>query len=114
MRMMGYSSAVGGGHHAAEVGSLPRIGQLLTEVKLALMEPAAFAGQVNGLSELVADRRAAVSVRVGSAVVRLNLAGFNQSEKLYQIRDRLAAGQPIDTDTLTWLDRAIVAQGKRN
>jgi hypothetical protein len=114
MRMMGFSSAGGGGQYAAEMGSLPRICQLLSEVKLALMEPAAFAGPGGGLSDFVADLRAAVSVRVGSAVVRLNLAGFTQSDRLYQIRDRLAAGQPIDTDALAWLDRAIATQGERN
>jgi hypothetical protein len=114
MRMMGYSSAGGGGQYAAEAGSLPRICQLLREVKLALMEPAAFAGAGGGLSDFVADLRAAVSVRVGSAVVRLNRAGFTHSDRLYQIRDLLAAGQPIDADALAWLDRAIAAQGERN
>jgi hypothetical protein len=111
---MGYSYAGGSGQFGAEVGTLPRISQLLREIKLALSEPVAFGSPVSGLSDLVADLRAAVSVRVGSAVVRLNLAGFTQSDRLYQIRDRLAAGQPIDTDSLAWLDRAIAAQGERN
>jgi len=81
---------------------------LLNQARFAIYsEPAATMGPVVSADEVVGNIRAAISVAVGHVVVRLNQAGFGESDRLYKIRDELAAGRPIAADELTWLDGTL-------
>jgi len=82
--------------------------ELLEQVKVAITsEPAALGGPTAAPDDRVGDIRGTVSVTIGNIVMRLNQAGFTESDRLYVIRDDLAAGKPIRTVDLLWLDGAI-------
>ena len=66
-------------------------------------EPAALGLPPGATAAVVESVRAWVSVTVGHYVVRLNQAGFDESDHLYKMRDELAAARPIPADELDWL-----------
>jgi hypothetical protein len=81
---------------------------LLHQARFAIYsEPAAITGPLVSADDTVGDIRAAISVTVGHVVVRLNQAGFGESDRLYKIRDELAAGRPIAPAELIWLNGAL-------
>ena len=81
---------------------------LLREAQDAIYrEPAALGLPPGATAALVENLRARISVAVGQYVVRLNQAGFTQSDHLYKIRDELAASRPIPADELAWLSGTL-------
>jgi hypothetical protein len=89
-------------------GPTPEILGLLRQVRSALYsEPATRGGPIGASDDLVCSIRGTVSVTIGSVVVRLNKAGFCESDRLYKIRDELAAGRSIEPDELTWLNAKL-------
>ena len=77
---------------------------LLREAQDAIYsEPAALGLPPGATAAVVENLRAGLSVAVGHCVVRLNQAGFKDSDHLYKIRDELAAARPIPADELDWL-----------
>jgi hypothetical protein len=100
--------ARGGGLSTASSGMRR---QLLESVRLVLTsEPAALGGPSTTPDDLVGDIRGTVSVTVGNIVMRLNRLGFTMSDRLYVIRDDLAAGRPIHLEDLQWLDMVIARE----
>ena len=87
---------------ADEVLSLLRAAQ-----DVIYSEPAALGLPPGATAALVENLRARISVAVGQYVVRLNQAGFTQSDHLYKIRDELAAARPIPADELAWLSGTL-------
>ncbi len=100
--------ARGGGMSTASSG-LRR--QLLESVRLVLTsEPAALGGPSTTPDDLIGDIRGTVSVTVGHIVMRLNRLGFTMSDRLYLMRDDLAAGRSINLEDLQWLDVVIARE----
>ena len=66
-------------------------------------EPAALGLPPGATAAVIENLRAGLSVAVGHYVVRLNQAGFKESDHFYKIRDELAAARPIPADELSWL-----------
>ena len=82
---------------------------LLEQVRYALTtEPAAIDLPPDLHPDSVTYIRGRVSITVGAIVVRLNQEGFTQSDRLYEMRDGLAQGKPVDDGDLEWLN-AIIA-----
>lgn len=101
----------------ARLGGNPRVAvsqarrELLEQIRLALIsEPAAFGVLSGQPDDRMEDIRGMASVRVGHIVMRLNRLGFAQSDRLYRIRDKLAAGRPIGPENLQWLETAIAGE----
>ena len=67
-------------------------------------EPAALGLPPGATAAAVENVRAQVSVAVGHCVVRLNQAGFTESDHFYKMRDELAAARPIPADEIAWLN----------
>ena len=90
---------------ATSLDGVSEIRRLLREARLAICsEPAAIGGPISALGDPIGNVRAAVSVTVGHVVMRLNQAGFTQSDRLYRIRDELAAGRPVGPAEIKWLN----------
>ena len=53
--------------------------------------------------------RGRVSIMVGTIVVRLNREGFDQSDRLYVMRDSLASGRPVEPADVEWLNTLIAS-----
>jgi hypothetical protein len=88
---------------------------LLEQVRYALTtEPAA----VEPLPDLPADSvtyiRGRISITVGAIVVRLNREGFTESDRLYEMRDGLAQGKPVERTHLEWLNTIIARERSRS
>ena len=104
-----------GRHHkrGKTPGQTPEILYLLRQARSAIYsEPATRGGPISASDDLVCSIRGMVSVMIGSVVVRLNLAGFSESDRLYKIRDELAAGRSIEPDELTWLNSQLGPTGQ--
>ncbi len=85
--------------------------RLLAEIRAALLaEPAALTVQVELPEEHIRDLRSRLSSLLGSAAMRLNEAGFKQIERIYRMRDDLAAGRPVAQDDLSWLEIEIARE----
>lgn len=89
--------------HASRVRRL-----LLEQARYALTtEPAVLESRPDLPVAQVINIRSRASLMVGAIVVRLNLEGFTQSDRLYAMRDDLADGRPVDPRDLAWLSRII-------
>ena len=51
--------------------------------------------------------RGRISIMIGTIVVRLNREGFDQSDRVYLMRDSLALGRPVEPADVEWLDGVI-------
>ena len=80
---------------------------LLEQVRFAITDEVAVLSGAYLPRECLTNIRSRVSIMVGTIVVRLNLEGFTQSDRLYSIRDELAAGRPVAQCELEWLDMII-------
>lgn len=80
---------------------------LLEQVRFAITDEPAVLSGVYLRRECLKNIRGRVSIMVGTIVVRLNLEGFTQSDRLYSMRDELAAGRPVAQRELDWLDVII-------
>lgn len=79
------------------------LGLLRAAQDVIYSEPAALGLPPGATDAVVESLRAGISVAVGHYVVRLNQAGFTESDHLYTIRDELAAARPIPAAELAWL-----------
>ena len=80
---------------------------LLEQVRSAITDEVAVLSGTYLPRECLTNIRSRVSIMVGTIVVRLNLEDFTQSDRLYSIRDELAAGRPVAQCELEWLDMII-------
>lgn len=88
---------------------------LLEQIRYALTtEPVALEVQGDVPADNVIHIRGRVSITVGAIVVRLNQEGFTESDRLYEMRDGLAQGKPIDRGHLEWLNTVIAMEGRRS
>lgn len=84
---------------------------LLEQVRYALTtEPAALEIPPDVTTDSLTYIRGRVSITVGAIVVRLNQEGFTQSDRLYEMRDGLAQGRPVDRGDLEWLNTIIATE----
>jgi hypothetical protein len=85
---------------------------LLEQLRQALTtEPAVLdtGPRLSGAS--LSNIRGRISIMIGTIVVRLNREGFDQSERLYVMRDSLASGLAVEPADVEWLDRVIAGEG---
>ena len=88
---------------------------LLEQIRYALTtEPVAFELQGDVPADNITYIRGRVSITVGAIVVRLNQEGFTESDRLYEMRDGLAQGKPINRGHLDWLNTIIATEGRRS
>jgi hypothetical protein len=81
---------------------------LLEQVRYAITnEPASYEPEPSLTPDSLTNIRGRVSITVGTIVVRLNKEGFTQSERLYDMRDALAEGRPVDRRHIEWLNETI-------
>ncbi len=92
----------------------PRARRLLLEqLRQAIAtEPAALDALPNLSLESLTGIRGRVSIVVGTIVVRLNREGFAASERIYSMRDSLAAGKPVCPADVAWVDAAIAVEAR--
>lgn len=84
---------------------------LLEQVRYALTtEPAALEIPPDVTADRLTHIRGRVSITVGAIVVRLNQEGFTESDRLYEMRDGLAQGRPVDPGDLEWLNMTIATE----
>ena len=84
---------------------------LLEQVRYALTtEPGALEISADGTPDSLTYIRGRVSITVGAIVVRLNQEGFTQSDRLYDMRDGLAQGRPVERGALEWLNTIIAME----
>ena len=84
---------------------------LLEQVRYALTtEPAALEIAPDVPADSLTYIRGRVSITVGAIVVRLNQEGFTESDRLYDMRDGLAQGRPVDRGDLEWLNTIIALE----
>lgn len=88
---------------------------LLEQIRYALTtEPVSFELHGDVPTDNITYIRGRVSITVGQIVVRLNQEGFTESDRLYEMRDGLAQGRPIDREHLEWLNTIIAMEGRRS
>jgi hypothetical protein len=88
---------------------------LLEQVRYALStEPAAFDLQPDMTADSLIYIRGRVSITLGAIVVRLNQEGFTESDRLYEMRDGLAQGKPVDRGHMEWLNTIIATERVRS
>ncbi len=88
---------------------------LLEQVRYALTtEPAAFDLPADTPADSITYIRGRVSITLGAIVVRLNQEGFTESDRLYEMRDGLAQGKPIDRGQIDWLNTIIAMESGRS
>jgi hypothetical protein len=84
---------------------------LLEQLRQAIeTEPAALEAAPHLPGPSLSNIRGRVSIMVGTIVVRLNREGFDQSERLYVMRDSLASGRPVEPADVEWLDSVIAGE----
>ena len=84
---------------------------LLEQVRYALTtEPGALEISADGTPDSLTYIRGRVSITVGAIVVRLNQEGFTQSDRLYDMRDGLAQGRPVERGAIEWLNTIIAKE----
>jgi hypothetical protein len=81
---------------------------LLEQLRQAIAtEPAVLDGAPNLSITSISNIRGRVSITVGTIVVRLNREGFDQSDRLYVMRDSLASNRPVEQADVEWLNALI-------
>lgn len=81
---------------------------LLEQLRQAIAtEPAAVDASPNLAGTSLSNIRGRISITVGTIVVRLNREGFDQSDRLYVMRDSLASGRPVESADVEWLNALI-------
>jgi hypothetical protein len=84
---------------------------LLEQLRQAIAtEPAALdvAPNLHGVS--LSNIRGRISIMIGTIVVRLNREGFDQSDRLYLMRDGLASGRAVEPADVEWLNAVIASE----
>jgi hypothetical protein len=84
---------------------------LLEQLRQAIAtEPAALdvAPNLHGVN--LSNIRGRISIMIGTIVVRLNREGFDQSDRLYLMRDGLASGRAVEPADVEWLNAAIASE----
>ena len=81
---------------------------LLEQLRQAIAtEPAALEVLPNLPGTSLSNIRGRVSIMIGTIVVRLNREGFDQSDRVYLMRDSLASGRPVEPADVEWLNTVI-------
>ncbi|HLZ94517.1 MAG TPA: hypothetical protein VKT20_04220 [Candidatus Dormibacteraeota bacterium] len=81
---------------------------LLEQLRQAITtEPAALDTAPDLTIDGMTAIRGRISILVGTIVVRLNREGFAGSERIYSMRDCLAAGRPVEPADVSWIEAAI-------
>jgi len=81
---------------------------LLEQLRQAIAtEPAVLDIAPNLSTTSISNIRGRVSITVGTIVVRLNREGFDQSDRLYVMRDSLASNRPVEQADVEWLNALI-------
>jgi len=81
---------------------------LLEQLRQAIAtEPAALDVLPNPPGTSLSNIRGRVSIMIGTIVVRLNREGFDQSDRVYGMRDSLASGRPVEPADIEWLNAVI-------
>ena len=81
---------------------------LLEQLRQAIAtEPAALDVLPNPPGTSLSNIRGRVSIMIGTIVVRLNREGFDQSDRVYLMRDSLASGRPVEPADIEWLNTVI-------
>jgi hypothetical protein len=84
---------------------------LLEQLRQAIeTEPAALEAAPHTHGPSLSNIRGRISIMVGTIVVRLNREGFDQSDRLYLMRDSLASGRPVELADVEWLDAMIAGE----
>lgn len=84
---------------------------LLEQLRLAIStEPAVLEAAPHLPGPSLSNIRGRVSIMVGTIVVRLNREGFDQSDRLYVMRDSLASGRPVEPADVEWLNTVIAGE----
>ena len=81
---------------------------LLEQLRQAIAtEPAALDVLPNLPGTSLSNIRGRISIMIGTIVVRLNREGFDQSDRVYLMRDSLASGRPVEPADVEWLNMVI-------
>ena len=81
---------------------------LLEQLRQAIAtEPAVIDAAPDISMTRLSNIRGRVSITVGTIVVRLNREGFDQSDRLYVMRDSLASNRPVAQADIEWLNALI-------
>jgi len=81
---------------------------LLEQLRQAIAtEPAALDVLPNLPGTSLSNIRGRISIMIGTIVVRLNREGFDQSDRVYLMRDSLASGRPVEPADVEWLNAVI-------
>jgi len=87
---------------------------LLEQLRQAIAtEPAALDVSPNLPGMSLSNIRGRISIMIGTIVVRLNHEGFDQSDRVYLMRDSLASGRPVEPADVDWLNMVIADEGLR-
>ena len=86
---------------------------LLEQLRQAIAtEPAALDVSPNLPGTSLSNIRGRISIMIGTIVVRLNHEGFDQSDRVYLMRDGLASGRPVEPADVDWLNTVIADEGR--
>lgn len=86
---------------------------LLEQLRQAIAtEPAVLDAAPNVSVTSLSNIRGRVSITVGTIVVRLNREGFDQSDRLYVMRDSLASNRPVEQADVDWLNALIANEAR--
>jgi len=86
---------------------------LLEQLRQAIAtEPAAIELSAHVPMTSLSNIRGRISIMIGTIVVRLNREGFDQSDRVYLMRDCLASGRPVEPADVEWLNTAIADEGE--
>jgi hypothetical protein len=86
---------------------------LLEQLRQAIAtEPAALDVSPNLPGTSLSNIRGRISIMIGTIVVRLNREGFDQSDRVYLMRDCLASGRPVEPADIEWLNTVIADEAK--
>jgi hypothetical protein len=81
---------------------------LLQQLRQAIaIEPAALDPSLHLPATSLSNIRGRISIMIGTIVVRLNREGFDQSDRVYLMRDSLASGRPVEPADVEWLNAVI-------
>ena len=84
---------------------------LLEQLRQAIAtEPAALDIAPNLAGVSLSNIRGRISIMIGTIVVRLNREGFDQSDRLYLMRDSLASGGAVEPADVEWLNAVIASE----
>ena len=84
---------------------------LLEQLRQAIaIEPAALDPSPHLPGTSLSNIRGRISIMIGTIVVRLNREGFDQSDRLYLMRDSLASGRAVEPADVEWLNEMIAEE----